>query len=198
MTRSRDSQTDQPRPTAVVLLSGGLDSAACIAFYRAQAFDLDAVFFDYGQPALAEERKASRKVAAHFDIGVQEIKLRGALRHSVGEVRGRNAVFLLTALMEHPIAQGLIAIGIHAGPPYYDCTPAFLSGVQVLFDGYANGQIKAAAPFLRMNKSEVWRYGQSANLPMEITYSCERGGEQPCGKCASCRDRKKLNAVSHD
>jgi 7-cyano-7-deazaguanine synthase len=197
MTRSHGSRAGKSKPTALVLLSGGLDSAACIAFYRAQAFELDAIFFDYGQPALAQERKASRNVAAHFDVGLQEIKLHGPLRIGVGEVRGRNAVFMLTALMEHPIAQGLIAIGIHAGPPYYDCTPGFLTGVQVLFDGYANGRIKAVAPFLEMNKIEVWRYGQNARLPMEITYSCERGGKQPCGRCASCRDRRKLDALSH-
>jgi 7-cyano-7-deazaguanine synthase len=196
LTRSRGS-TEHSKPSAVILLSGGLDSAACIAFYRAQAFALEAIFFDYGQAALVQERKASRKVAAHFGIKVQEIRLRGLAKKNAGEVRGRNAVFMLTALMEHPIAQGLIATGIHAGPPYYDCTPAFLAGVQVLFDGYTDGRIKAAAPFLRMTKDEVWRYGQTAGLPMEITYSCERGGKQRCGKCASCRDRRKLDVVSH-
>jgi len=113
-------------------------------------------------------------------------------------MRGRNAVFMLSALMEHPIVQGQIAIGIHAGPPYYDCTPAFLTGVQVLFDGYTNGRVKAAAPFLLMNKSEVWLYGQKAGLPMGITYSCERGGEKTCGRCASCRDRRRLNAVPNN
>ncbi len=180
-----------------MLLSGGLDSAACIAFYQTQAFAPTAIFFDYGQTALAQERKAARKVARHFGIGLREIGLRGLREKSVGEVRGRNAVFMLTALMEHPIEHGIIALGIHSGPPYYDCTPAFLSGLQVLFDGYTNGRIKAAAPFLRMTKEEVWRYGQNAGLPMAITYSCERGGRKPCGKCASCRDRKKLDALSH-
>jgi 7-cyano-7-deazaguanine synthase len=171
-------------PAAIVLLSGGLDSAACIVF-------------DYGQSALVQERRASHKVAAHFEIGLREIRLRGLAKKKAGEVRGRNAVFMLTALMEHSIAQGLIAIGIHMGAPYYDCTPAFLAGVQILFDGYTDGRIKAAAPFLRMTKEEVWRYGQDAELPMSITYSCERGGERPCGRCASCRDRRKLDVVSH-
>ncbi len=195
LTRLRGST--HAKPAAVILLSGGLDSAACMAFYRAQAFALDAIFFDYGQAALVQERKASRRVAAHFEIELQEIRLHGLTKKRAGEVRGRNAVFMLTALMEHPIPQGLIATGIHAGPPYYDCTPAFLAGVQVLFDGYTNGRIKVAAPFLRMTKEEVWLYGQGAGLPMEITYSCERGGKQPCGRCASCRDRRKLDAVSH-
>ena len=192
------SGSGQDKTTALVLLSGGPDSAACIAFYRAQGLELAAIFYDYGQPALREERKASRKIAAHFDVSLQEIRLRGVLQHRAGEVRGRNAVFMLTALMEHPISQGLIVIGIHAGPPYYDSTPAFLDGVQALFDGYTNGRIKAAAPFLRMSKSEVWLYGKNAKLPQSITYSCQRGGKKPCGRCASCLDRRKLHVVSHD
>jgi len=189
--------THNPKPAAVVLLSGGLDSAACIAFYRAQAFALDAIFFNYGQAALDQERKASRRVAAHFGIGLQEIQLRGLAKKHAGEVRGRNAVFMVTALMEHPIAQGLIVMGIHAGSPYYDCTPAFLAGVQILFDGYTDGRIKATAPFIRMTKEEVWRYGHNAGLAMDITYSCERGGKRPCGRCVSCQDRRRLDAMSH-
>jgi len=59
-----------------------------------------------------------------------------------------------------------------------------------------NGRIKAAAPFLRMTKEDVWRYGQNAGLPMGITYSCERGGRKPCGRCASCRDRKKASTTA--
>jgi 7-cyano-7-deazaguanine synthase len=195
--RSHGSASGRSAPAAVILVSGGLDSSACVAFYQSQSFAITGLFIDYRQPALEHERTAARKVARHFGIELREIKLRGLGAKCAGEVRGRNAVFMFTALMEHPIAQGVIALGIHAGPPYYDCTPAFLNGMQVLFDGYTNGRIKAAAPFVRMTKEEVWRFGQSAGLPMEITYSCERGGKIPCGRCASCCDRKKLNVVPH-
>src|SRR5882757_1059288 len=101
----RGPATNRSKPAAVVLLSGGLDSAACIAFYQSQAFALTAVFFDYDQPALAQERKAARKVAGHFDIELHEIELSGLQKKGAGEVRGRNAVFMLMALMEHPIQQ---------------------------------------------------------------------------------------------
>lgn len=182
----------------LILLSGGLDSAACVAFYKAQGLKSESMFLDYGQPAAALERRSSRRVADHFGIDHREMKFQGGMPKSVGEVRARNAFFMLSALMEHPMKKGLIAIGIHAGTPYYDCTPAFLSSIQTLFDGYTDGRLQVAAPFIRMTKREVWQYGQSVGLPANITYSCQRGGAKPCGTCASCRDRSKLDALSHD
>ena len=190
-------KTRRGSPSALVLLSGGLDSAACVAFYRAQGLGLASMFFDYGQPAAVQERRASRRIAAHFGIEHHVVNLRGGLPKAPGEVRARNAVFMLAALMEYPMQKGLIVLGIHAGTPYYDCTPAFLVNIQSLFDGYTNGRVQAAAPFIGMNKREVWQYGQNTGLPVALTYSCQCGGKKPCGKCASCRDRIKLDALSH-
>jgi 7-cyano-7-deazaguanine synthase len=184
------------KPSATVLLSGGLDSATCLAFYQAQGFSVSSLFIDYGQAAAARERAASRRLARHFDVAHRELRLVGSVPKFSGEVCARNAMLMLTALMESDLHDGLIAIGIHTGTPYYDCTRAFIVTLQALFDGYTNGRVKAAAPFAEMTKREIWQYAQDVSIPVELTYSCQRGGAKPCGRCESCRDRKKLNAVS--
>lgn len=186
------------KPSITVLLSGGLDSSACVAFYKKQQFSISTLFIDYGQAAADKERRASRQLAKYFKVQHRELKLLKSYRKSSGEVRARNAVLMLTALMEITHIHGLIAIGIHSGTPYYDCTSTFINSIQTLFDGYTNGCIRAVAPFAKMTKLEVWQYFLESNVPVQLTYSCQKGGNKPCGRCESCRDRKKINALSNN
>ena len=90
---------------------------------------------------------------------------------------------------------GIIAIGIHEGPPYYDCSEGFLRSIQTLVDGYAAGRIKIAAPFLKWGKPIIWEFCKKVGVPVDSTYSCEKGGGHPCGTCLSCKDREALSAL---
>ncbi len=90
---------------ALVLLSGGIDSSACLVFYLAQGFSISALFVDYGQ---------------------------------VSKGRGESA------------------------------------------------------------PSAVWSYCKRLGVPVELTYSCEMGKDQPCGKCLSCKDLEKLYAAGEE
>jgi 7-cyano-7-deazaguanine synthase len=89
----------------------------------------------------------------------------------------------------------LIALGVHDGTPYYDCGPGFLRDLQSVLDGYAGGAVRLVAPFLSWNKRQIWDFCRLADVPVGLTYSCEKGGAQPCGKCSSCRDRIALNGT---
>ena len=178
-----------------VLLSGGVDSAACAAFYLAQDFSVEGIYVDHGQPAAAHEKQAARGVARYFEIPLICPSWSGSreLRH--GEIAGRNAFLYFAALMEIGSQSGLLASGLHAGTPYFDCSPSFLSSLQKLFDGYCDGRMRLAAPFIEWTKPQVWAYSLAQFVPVELTYSCERGTPTPCGECLSCRDRKALDAV---
>jgi 7-cyano-7-deazaguanine synthase len=179
-------------PEVLVLLSGGVDSAACVAFCLEVGRPTCGLFVDYQQPALKKEAASARHIADYFGIPLHRARWVGPRTKEVGLIPARNAVLLSAALMERPPTATAIAIGIHAGTPYVDCSPEFVSRMQRVYDLYFGSRVQIVAPFLEWAKSEIWSYARSKAIPFELTYSCEAGSEQPCGECASCLDRKLL------
>jgi 7-cyano-7-deazaguanine synthase len=175
--------------TVKLLLGGGLDSTALIPFYQTRGAALHAVHFDYGQPSAAAERRAARAICHHYKVPLATHKLGIALPCVHGEYPGRNALLLIAAAGLEPVPSS-IAIGIHAGTPYYDCSPAFLRDVTRLFDGYFGGILPVEAPFVDFGKHEVCAFARSVGVPLDLTFSCERSGGEPCGSCRSCLDRE--------
>jgi 7-cyano-7-deazaguanine synthase len=181
-------------PKTVILLSGGVDSAACAAFYLAQSRQVEAMFVDYGQSAAADEEQASKALAAHFKIALRSVKLKGSRQKLPGLIYGRNAFLYLLALLELNSGAAVVATGIHAGTDYWDCSGEFLVRIQSLFDQYTDGLVQAAAPFVSWTKRQIFDFGLRSGVPFVLTYSCERGGRPPCGGCLSCRDIEALRA----
>ena len=179
-----------------VLLSGGIDSSACVAFYLEQGFSVNGIFVDYGQIAAPREIEAARAIARHYNIPFSRLTWSGLHKKKAGFIRGRNAFLLIGALMELPEETGILALGIHAGTHYQDCSLPFVRKMQSIFDTYTQGKIQIGAPFLNWEKGDIWVYSKSQGVPMELTYSCERGQDQPCGLCLSCRDLEILYASS--
>ena len=177
-----------------MLLSGGIDSAACAAFLKDRTHKQRAIFFDYGQLSQKQEEQAACALAAHFQIPLTIVKCAGAKTKNAGLILGRNACLIFLALMETQMQSGLIALGVHSGTRYWDCGPQFIAAVQQVIDGYTDGRIRLSSPFLDWTKHEVWEFCKSNNVPLELTYSCERGCPQPCGLCDSCRDLEMLYA----
>lgn len=180
-------------PRGTVLLSGGVDSACLLALCAEQEQnDVEALFVDYGQSAVQPEQNAAIALADAFGA---------ALRHAQvdigpvaqGEIPGRNALLVHVALAMASPAPATIMLGIHAGTPYVDCSPAFVEAMQTSLDVHRGGMLQLAAPFVTWSKAEVYAYARSMPVPLELTYSCEVGKMPPCGTCLSCRDRELLN-----
>jgi 7-cyano-7-deazaguanine synthase len=176
----------------VVLVSGGLDSAACVDFYQRERLAVKGLHVNYGQPAARHEAAAATAIAHHYGIPLTLIRLVGARVKSDGELLGRNALLLFTALMEIDAPSAIVALGVHSGTPYYDCSSSFLTAVQIIIDGQCDGCIRVVAPFLEWTKKEIWDYCREYRVPVDLTYSCERGLDHPCGACLSCRDLEAL------
>ena len=176
------------KSSVVVLLSGGINSAATLAAYCKQRLTLSAMFFDYGQHCRRSEWEAAQAVAQHYHIEVSRVRLGFRLARQDGEFFGRNGLFALAAAALHPASPLVIAAGIHASSPYYDATPSFLGDMQRLLDGYSGGTVSFAAPFLENTKAAVVEYARH-RVPLGLTYSCERRNAPACGKCPSCQDR---------
>jgi len=205
---------------AVVLLSGGIDSATCAAIAHSKGFALYAMTFDYGQRHRVE-LDAARRVATHLgalEHRVVQIDLRAfggsALtsetavpknRRETGipitYVPARNTIFLSYALAwAEVLGAADIFIGVnevdYSGYP--DCRPEFIAA----FQSVANLATRAAveghapaihAPLLGMGKAEIIRTGHALGLNYGLTHSCYDPDPRgrACGACDSCLIRKK-------
>lgn len=185
---------EKTRPISVVLLSGGIDSAACVCYYLDMNFRVKGLFIDYGQRARDHERKSAIKIAKYYAIPLDQISLSSTNHFGPGEIRGRNAFLLLSALLVYPRFKGILSLGIHSGTPYYDCSEQFIRNIITIINAYTGSEVRIDAPFLTWDKSMVYAYCKEKGIPINLTYSCESGTDPPCGKCRSCMDREVLNA----
>jgi len=148
------------------------------------------LFIDYGQPSAVREEAAARDIARHFGIELSVVRVGGLqpLVAQSGFIMGRNMAFSLLALMDIREVPASVSIGIHSGTAYCDCSPRFVSLAQQAFDLYTGGKVTLVAPFVTQDKVDIAIYCLRNRLPRELTYSCELGLDQPCGRCASCKD----------
>lgn len=177
---------------AVVLLSGGIDSAACAHLLLGQCHQLESIFVDYGQKARESEWLSAQAVAKWLNIPISRITVQAATSFDVGEVIGRNAFFVSLALLVSGSSASIIALGTHAGTKYYDCSSGFIEQVSTLVAQQTDGQSRVFAPFSEWSKKEVHDYFERTGMPISITYSCETGAHPPCELCPSCLDREAL------
>ena len=193
---ARDANGDEGRVTfsagsaVVVLASGGLDSSTLLAHACEQGASPSALFVDYGQPAAVAEEAAVAAVCETLAAPLLKVQYRGA-RFAAGEIRGRNAFLLQTALMEFLGTSGVVLIGVHGGTGYLDCSPEFVELMQRSFDFHTGGAITVAAPFATWTKREIFRFARSLSVPIAQTYSCE-AANKPCDLCQSCLERLAL------
>ena len=178
---------------ATVLFSGGLDSTACIYFLQQRGFAVAGLFVDFGQLSSEAEWRAVERLRERLGISVSALTLTGFTGTTTGELFGRNMLLISAALFVTGGASCVIGLGIHFGTTYYDCSPDFLNSLQRLVAAQSDGQVSLFAPFIRWTKRDIYDYAVNHNLPLDDTYSCERGIEPCCGVCASCQDRKELH-----
>src|SRR5713226_1551540 len=185
--------------TVTVLLRGGIDSTACLAYYLREGFDVEALFINHGQVGAKKEARAAKSICRHFGVLLRIVGLTGVIHKGPGLITARNAFLLLTAALEFKAKAGVIALGIHSGTRYHDCSSYFVQRMQAVFDIYTGGAVQIGAPFLNWRKADIWAFATRKDVPLSLTYSCERGLEQPCGSCDSGLDLEALRAsvVSH-
>jgi len=147
---------------------------ACAAFYRGMNRPLCGIFVDYGQAASLHEAAAADAVARYLAMPLFVITVRGPRRKGDGEIPARNAFLACAAAMERPPSVLAIAIGVHAGTPYPDCSPAFVASAKELLR-LQSTPVDVLAPFLDWHKHDVIEYAVRRGLPIELTYSCESG-----------------------
>jgi 7-cyano-7-deazaguanine synthase len=172
----------------VVLCSGGLDSTAIATDLALANESIGLCFVDYGQPAASAEHRSVNSTAERLRVPVFSLHVRGLAVPQRGEIAARNLVLVSVAAAARPEASA-IALGIHDGSGYRDCTPAFVELMQRVLDFHSDGQCQLLAPFLTWSKHDVAALAVKLRVPIELTHSCETA-DVPCGTCRSCRDRE--------
>ncbi len=106
------------------------------------------------------------------------------------------------AMSIYPNDKCVVYLGAHAddaaGNAYADCSKAFTDTMTRAIEIGTYERVTVDAPLVNMTKAEVVKTGLDLEVPYKLTWSCYEGGEKPCGKCATCIDRKKafeLNGV---
>ena len=174
---------------ATVLMSGGIDSAACAHLLAWQGNTINAVFINHGQAAA---ERAVRAIATRIGANLSCYSVLGSGPFAAGELVGRNAFLVFTALFLTRARPGILAMGIHGGTPYWDCSEAFAHEMETFVGKHTDRKVVFVAPFLTWSKREVYEYFVTTGIDVSVTYSCEAGTIPVCGRCASCRDRKAL------
>jgi 7-cyano-7-deazaguanine synthase len=207
---------------AVVLLSGGLDSATAAAIAREEGYELYALTIRYGQ-VHAREVEAARAVArslgvaAHVELDVDLSKFGGSALTGGGiipkdrnlddagipvtYVPARNTIFLSLALgWAEVVGAAVIVIGVNAidYSGYPDCRPEYLAAFERLASlatraGVEGGRLRIFAPLATMSKADIIKRGTSLGVDFSVTHSCY--DPQPDGRpCGRC-DSCRLRAA---
>jgi 7-cyano-7-deazaguanine synthase len=176
---------------AAVLLSGGIDSAVVLALLASSGREVSAIWIDYGQPAAAAEREASKVIASSYGVAWSELAVAGLVPPVAGEFPGRNDVLVAVGVAAAPGRS--LAIGVHAGTDYADCSPPWVSGWQAMLTVEHHGAVCLLAPLADLTKAQVYALARQLGVPTGLTHSCEAAAV-PCGSCSSCADRRMLDA----
>ncbi len=204
---------------AVVLLSGGLDSATCLAIARDRGYQCHTIAFDYGQRTRAELAAAERVsgelgALSHrvVELGMGNIGGSALTDHSIdvpengGDgipvtyVPARNTVFLSLALgLAEVLDAEAIFIGVNAVDysGYPDCRPEFIEAFQTMANlatkaGVEGRPITVETPLMALSKASIIQQGVALGLDYGLTVSCYQADNSgnACGKCDSCRLRR--------
>jgi len=206
-------------PRALVLLSGGMDSATCLAMAREAGFECHTVSFAYGQRhgaelAAAASLSTALGAAGHRMLRVDLGTLGGSALTDPGipvpaaggggipltYVPARNTLFLAFALA---LAEVLDAECIYAGmnavdySGYPDCRPEYLAAFQAMANlatrRAVEGQpIRIEAPLMAMSKADIVRHGVRLGVDFSRTVSCYQADDDgaACGRCDACELRR--------
>jgi 7-cyano-7-deazaguanine synthase len=202
-------------PTAIVLLSGGMDSATALYWALQQGFTVQAVTVNYRGRA-AHERRAARRLAARAGVPCREVALpflasAADLREATpdalagltvpeGYLPARNLLFYALAAYYAEVLNADVIVGGHVksdAEGFPDATPAFFQDVErlisasQLMQGDRPKRVRLRLPFLAWSKTEVAALALRLGVPLDLTWSCYYDRDAECGACEACQEQRE-------
>jgi 7-cyano-7-deazaguanine synthase len=203
---------------AIIVLSGGLDSATCLGIALKKGYNVFPITFEYGQRHKREVKQASALVNKygiknHKIVNVNFLSEIGnsaltdysilvptkGVKEDIPEtyVPGRNMIFLaLASAYAEILGARYIYTGVNAidYSGYPDCRTEFIKSMNKSVNlatkvGTSKKNIEIITPLINITKAEIIKIGIDLKVPYELTTSCYSGREKACGYCDSCRIR---------
>jgi 7-cyano-7-deazaguanine synthase len=209
-------EKEQTMARSVVIYSGGLDSTTLLYHLLAEGHEVKALSVNYGQRHMSREMAAAGAVCARLKIEQRTIDLRALVTLFGGNaltntgvalpegayapetiaqttVPNRNMVMLSVGIAwAVALKFDAVAFGAHRGERtnYPDCQPPFAEAMDQAARECDSKPIRVLAPFVNGVKADIVRRGAEIGVPFNLTWSCYAGGEQHCGRCGTCIDRR--------
>jgi 7-cyano-7-deazaguanine synthase len=205
---------DHHEQTAIVLVSGGMDSCVSAAIAKEECGDIAFLHISYGQLTEARERKAFLDLADHYavekrlDVSIAYLAKIGGSSLTDKDLTVGEADLSSTAIPNTYVpfrngnmlsiaaswAEVLMASAIYIGAVaedssgYPDCRPEFYEAFQKAIDAGTRPEtrIEIRTPIIHLSKAEIVQKGLELNAPLELTWSCYRSENLACGTCDSC------------
>lgn len=202
---------------AVVLISGGMDSAVVAGVLQSFQVRMSFLFADYGQNTLGKEEECFHRLAEHYKVDNRLIvdltalgKMGGSILTATKEddtvkqfdgkeipvsyVPFRNGWLLAAATSwAEIIGANMIAIGAVEDDfmGYPDCRPSFYEAYEKVIEigTRPETQVQIVAPLIGKTKPEIVAIGKKYKVPFDYTWSCYMSTEKPCEMCDSCKLR---------
>lgn len=198
----------------VLIMSGGLDSSTLLGKLVSDGHEVKALGIDYGQRH-SKELQAARQICAHYGIqfDIADLRsLKGLLAGSsqtsddiavpeghyaeesmkLTVVPNRNMIMLSVAI-GHAISlkYDAVAYGAHSGDHaiYPDCREEFATAVAECAQLADWHVVEMMRPFIGISKTDIARLSYQLGVPVQLTWSCYKGGAKHCGKCGTCVER---------
>ena len=204
---------------AVIILSGGIDSST-LCYKYAPEYDVHGLSVLYGQRH-SREIQSAKQIAERLNITHKIIDLTplgellsgsaltdravdvpevpetvehyNTLKSTI--VPNRNAILLSVAIgYAGSIGAEKVYFGAHHSDRgvYPDCRKEFVDAFEIAERlANDNSKLTISAPFIDMDKSQIVALGNELGVPFKLTWTCYNGGEKHCGRCSSCKERKR-------
>ena len=207
---------DRQQQRAIVVFSGGMDSATALWWALREFRDVAAVSFEYGAKHNARELAAAATICKKLAVPQTVIPLdfigrtfHSSLLKTGGDIPEgnyneenmastvvpfRNGIMLAAAAgLAEDSGFSAVILGNHTGDHaiYPDCRPEFIDGMAKAIETGTGGKVKLLSPFCNMTKGEIAALGAKLGVDFSLTWSCYNGREKHCGKCGTCRERRE-------
>jgi len=215
----KKQKTKNKNTIAIILVSGGMDSATAVAIAANEGHNLALIHFDYGQRNQANESNAFEALAKYYKaeksliVPMDFLKAIGGsaltddsieiprTQIPSGEIPAtyvpfRNGIMLsMVSAWAEVIGARRIFTGIveEDSSGYPDCRDEFVAAMQnaINLGRRPENELEIVTPLIHKRKSEIVKLGEKLGVPYELTWSCYFGNDVHCGECPACRLRKK-------
>lgn len=202
--------------SAIILLSGGLDSVVSLAMLKNKYSKIWALTFNYAQKSFFQEKRSSEKIANYYSIEhkiihldwlsdistsalntsdevpnvlISDLDNLSSAENSVW-VPNRNGLFInIAACYADSYNYDTIIIGANKeeSATFKDNSIEFINAINSSLLNSTSSKVQVEAPLINMSKQEIVKLGIELDIPFEYVYSCYNGNNNHCGKCESCQ-----------